>query len=247
MKIGVFGLDQIPAGKIKIIDERLDAVKKMFDSKKAAYFEIEIITDLAQFIDTSGIIVKETGKTDLVLTDLELVEKRLSRCQDEKEMILLKKFKEHLEKEEFLSSLNLGEEEKETTFLTSKPIFLVSPVRNKTQIASAISNGVKEQDLENNSKILFDAYTYFGYISFFTANEKEARAWPIKKGTNAWQASGRIHSDIQKGFIRAEIISYEDLIKDGSFNEVRSQGHLRLEQKDYIIQNGDFVKFRFSK
>jgi len=143
-------------------------------------------------------------------------------------------FKEQLEKEQLISELQLSEEENKIasaySLLSTRPVFLIEP-----------------QDLEDKFKVLSSAYNYFGYISFFTANEKESRAWAIKKGTNCWQASGLIHSDIQKGFIRAEVISFNDLINDGGINQARSNNHLRLEHKDYIVQDGDLIKFRFSK
>lgn len=83
-------------------------------------------------------------------------------------------------------------------------------------------------------------------MSFLTAGEPEVRAWTIKKGTKAPEAAGKIHSDIQRGFIRAEIFSYDDLIREGSANAVKEKGLLRLEGKDYIMQDGDIVLFRFN-
>lgn len=83
-------------------------------------------------------------------------------------------------------------------------------------------------------------------MSFLTAGKPEVRAWTIKKGTKAPDAAGKIHSDIQRGFIRAEIVSYNDLIKEGSMNAVKEKGLLRLEGKDYIMQDGDIVLFRFN-
>ena len=83
-------------------------------------------------------------------------------------------------------------------------------------------------------------------MSFLTAGEKEVRAWTIPQGTRAQQAAGTIHSDIERGFIRAEIVGYEDLIRAGSNVVAREQGLMRLEGKDYIMQEGDVVHFRFN-
>jgi ribosome-binding ATPase YchF (GTP1/OBG family) len=83
-------------------------------------------------------------------------------------------------------------------------------------------------------------------MSFLTAGEKEARAWTIPQGSRAQDAAGAIHSDIARGFIRAEIVSYDDLIKAGTYAVAREQGLLRLEGKDYIMQEGDIVNFRFN-
>ena len=87
---------------------------------------------------------------------------------------------------------------------------------------------------------------FFGLMSFLTAGEPEVRAWTIKIGTKAPQAAGKIHTDIERGFIRAEVVSYDDLIREGSMNAVKEKGLMRLEGKDYIMQDGDIVLFRFN-
>jgi ribosome-binding ATPase YchF (GTP1/OBG family) len=84
-------------------------------------------------------------------------------------------------------------------------------------------------------------------MSFFTAGEKDSHAWAVRKGATAWEAAGCIHSDIQKGFIRAEVMSYADLMSAGGFNQARANNKLRLENKEYIVQDGDLINFRFNK
>ena len=105
------------------------------------------------------------------------------------------------------------------------------------------SLGVKSSGVD---QLIKSAYHVLGLMSFLTAGEKEARAWTIPQGTRAQDAAGAIHSDIARGFIRAEIIGYEDLLRAGSYAAARDQGLLRLEGKDYIIQEGDVVHFRFN-
>ncbi|HLA11641.1 MAG TPA: redox-regulated ATPase YchF [Pyrinomonadaceae bacterium] len=95
-------------------------------------------------------------------------------------------------------------------------------------------------------RLIKSAYHLLGLMSFLTAGEKEVRAWTIPQGTRAQQAAGVIHSDIERGFIRAEVISYEDLIRAGSYPTAREMGLLRLEGKDYVMQEGDVVHFRFN-
>ena len=95
-------------------------------------------------------------------------------------------------------------------------------------------------------RLIQSAYRLLGLMSFLTASEKEVRAWPIPQGTRAQAAAGTIHSDIERGFIRAEVVSYNDLIAAGSVAAVRDKGLLRLEGKDYILQEGDVVHFRFN-
>ena len=103
--------------------------------------------------------------------------------------------------------------------------------------------GIKESSL---NRLIRFTYDYGNLISFFTAGEKEIHSWQIKKGTTAVKAAGVIHSDFEKGFIRAEVISFEDLKKAGSEAAAKKEGLYRLEGKDYIVQDGDIIIFRFN-
>ena len=103
--------------------------------------------------------------------------------------------------------------------------------------------GLEESGLD---KVIKASYDLLGLMSFLTAGEQEVRAWTIKKGTKAPQAAGKIHSDIERGFIRAEIVSYDDLIREGNMNAAKEKGLVRSEGKDYIMQEGDIVLFRFN-
>lgn len=103
--------------------------------------------------------------------------------------------------------------------------------------------GLEETGLD---KLISSSYKLLGLMSFLTAGEQEVRAWTIKIGTKAPQAAGKIHSDIERGFIRAEIISYDKLVECGSEAAAKEKGYYRLEGKDYIMQDGDVVNFRFN-
>jgi len=94
--------------------------------------------------------------------------------------------------------------------------------------------------------LITEAYSLLELITFFTSGEKETRAWTVRKNTKAPQAAGVIHTDFEKGFIRAEVVSFEDLIKLGSMNAAREKGLVRLEGKDYTVRDGDVMYFRFS-
>ena len=95
-------------------------------------------------------------------------------------------------------------------------------------------------------KLIIASYDILGLMSYLTAGEIEVRAWTIKKGTKAPQAAGKIHSDIERGFIKAEIVSYDDLVNCGSMVKAREKGLIRLEGKDYIMKEGDIVDFKFN-
>jgi GTP-binding protein YchF len=103
--------------------------------------------------------------------------------------------------------------------------------------------GVKSSGVDS---LIKSAYRLLGLMSFLTAGEKEVRAWTIPRGTRAPQAAGVIHSDIERGFIRAEVVSYDELLRAGSYAAAREQGLLRLEGKEYVMQEGDVVHFRFN-
>ncbi len=94
--------------------------------------------------------------------------------------------------------------------------------------------------------LIRESYSLLGLISFFTVGEDEVKAWTIKKGTVAQKAAGRIHSDIERGFIRAEVVAFDDLISAGSYQAAQKAGKVRLEGKDYVVQDGDVINFRFN-
>ena len=103
--------------------------------------------------------------------------------------------------------------------------------------------GINESGLE---KLVTAGYDLLGLMSYLTAGEKEVRAWTIKKGTKAPGAAGKIHTDFEKGFIKAEIVSYNDLIEAGSYLKARENGKVRIEGKEYVVQDGDIILFRFN-
>ena len=103
--------------------------------------------------------------------------------------------------------------------------------------------GMKESGLD---KLIRSSYSLLGLISFLTAGPDECRAWTIKKGTKAPQAAGKIHSDFERGFIRAEVIAFEDLKACGSMAAAKAKGLVRSEGKDYVMKDGDIVNFLFN-
>ena len=233
MKIGIFSIPEITPGKQNIKDERLDEVDKLVKAKKKTYVQVELVGEDSA-LEADAILVLSDSRADLILKDLEFVETRLTRTEQEQEKILLNKLKAILEKEEFIFNSDISPEEKRLMsgygLLTDKPII-----------------AAQKQELEEPDKLLFRALKEGGCISFFTAGEKETRAWLIKQGTTAWEAAGAIHSDIQRGFIRAEIISFADFIQAGGETQAKQAGKMRLEPKEYVMQDADLASFRFNK
>ena len=103
--------------------------------------------------------------------------------------------------------------------------------------------GVKESGLD---KLIKASYELLGLISYLTAGKPEVRAWTIKKGTKAPQAAGKIHTDFERGFIRAEVVSFDDLMECGSMTAAKEKGLVRSEGKEYVVNDGDIILFRFN-
>lgn len=259
-------------------------------------FQDENITHVSGKVDPKSDI--ETINLELILADLETVEKRLERTRknmksgDKKfaqEAAVLERIKEALEAGKPARSVELGDEElpivRDLHLITRKPVLYAANVSESEagnaadnpyvamvrEIAAAegaevvpISARVEAEiaELEGEDRQLFleelglqasgldrliqAAYKLLGLQTYFTAGEKEVRAWTIRRGTKAPQAAAVIHTDFERGFIRAEVVSYEQLVEAGSMAAARERGWLRLEGKDYVVQDGDIMHFRFN-
>ena len=240
----------------------------------------------------------ETINFELILSDLELVEKRLEKARKslkgnksfQEEVDLVEKILPVLEEGKSIRTLSFDDNEKAIlknfSLLSVKPIIYVANVNEddmlddgknneyvkvlddfaknensgivviSAQIEKEISELEDDEQIEflndlgisesGVSKLIKESYNLLGLMSFLTAGPEETRAWTIKIGTSAVNAAGKIHSDIQRGFIRAEIVNYDDLISLGSMVAAREKGLVRLEGKEYIMQDGDVVYFRFN-
>jgi len=233
MKISVFAVPEISLGKHNVKDARLDQADKLVRAKKKTYPQVEITGEGAA-LEADVIIIPKDVKADLILRDLDFVETRLARSPEEKEKVLLNKMKQVLEKEDFISTLGLSSEDK--VLISGYGLLTIKPIVE-----------INKEEAEDIGGLLARVLAQSGFICFLTVGDKENRAWLIKKGTTAWEAAGAIHSDIQQGFIRAEIISFADFIQAGGETQAKQAGKMRLEQKEYIMQDADLVNFRFNK
>jgi Protein of unknown function (DUF933) len=233
MKIALFGISEIKLGKHNLKDPRLDQADKLVEAEKKTYAQVDLVGD-DQLLDVDAILALADNKADLILKDLEFVETRLGRDPQPAERAALEKIKSLLEAERFLSNSGLAPEDLQAVaahnFFTSKPICVAT-----------------SEHLQNPDALLLRAFQESGYISFLTVGGKENRAWPIRKGITAWEAAGTIHTDLQKGFIRAEIIGFDDFIAAGGETQAKRAGKQRLETKQYIMQDCDLTNFRFNK
>jgi GTP-binding protein YchF len=228
-------------------------------------------------------------KSELLLADLVLIEKRLERLKKEKgrepERHLLERCKAMLDAERPLRALELSGEEASTIagfgFLSRRPLLVLLNVAESEVhaempapltallgaegvdgllLSGKIEMEIAALDPDDRQVFLDDlglaeparlrfiraAYALLDQISFLTTGEDEVRAWTIKRGTHAVKAAGKIHSDIERGFIRAEVVHYDDFVRYGTEARCREAGKLRLEGKDYVVHDGDIIHFRFN-
>lgn len=240
----------------------------------------------------------ETIELELILSDLEIIEKRLAKVQKQivndkslaKELEVLKRIKETLEAGNNVRAMEFDDEEQPIvdmlTLLSAKPVLYAANVSeddladdgesNKyvqavRELAAKEGSGVfvicakieeEISELDNDEKLEFLAelgcknsgldrlinasYALLGLISYLTAGEQEVRAWTITDGTKAPQAAGKIHSDFERGFIRAEVVTYDDLTRLGSIAAAKEAGVYRSEGKEYVVKDGDVILFRFN-
>lgn len=259
-------------------------------------FQDDNITHVSGKVDPISDI--ETINLELILADIESVEKRIDRSRknmkggDKKyaqEVEVLERIKTALYEDKPARAVELSDEDKvivrDLHLLTMKPVLYAANV-SETEAANAdgnpyvakvreyaamggaevvpISAKVESEiaELEGEDKELFleelglqesglnrlirGAYKLLGLYTYFTAGVQEVRAWTIRKGTKAPQAAAVIHTDFERGFIRAEVVSYDDLVTSGSMNAAKEKGQMRLEGKEYVVQDGDVMHFRFN-
>ncbi len=259
-------------------------------------FEDENITHVAGSVNPIDDI--EVINLELILADMESVEKRLQRVskmakQKDKEALIeepvLLKVKEALEAEKPARAADLSEDEmkviKGLHLLTIKPMLYVAnvsedevadPVNNKylkmvqeyaanegsqvIVVCAKVEEEISELDDEEKAMFLEElgikesgldqliraSYNLLGLATYFTAGVQEVRAWTFRKGMKAPQCAGIIHTDFERGFIRAETVSYDDLVAAGSMAAAKEAGKVRLEGKEYVVQDGDVMLFRFN-
>lgn len=315
---GFGGKEEVHLGVIKVPDARIDKLAQIFKPKKTTYAEIRftdfpptesdesrksnnpLISQMRE-VDAIALVlrdfdgdadpVKELSHllTEMILTDLAVVENRRSRLKKEKarpqEESFLERCANALENEETLSNLSFSADEDNLAagfgFLSRKPLLAIfnqsddkagqqldRPYQRELErrglqgltLAGKVEMEIAQLDESDRlgflkaigiaqparDRFIRASYRLLDLISFFTTGEDEVRAWTVAQGTIAKTAAGKIHSDIERGFIRAEVIAYDEFIVYGSEVKCKEAGKLRLEGKDYIVKDGDIIHFRFA-
>ncbi len=228
---------------IEIVGKRLEKARKNLKSDKKYQEEITVLEKILKvledgksartidFSDDEQILVKEmfllTTKPILYITNVS--EGQLDDTDNDE---LVNKVREYAKQENAEVVPLCVKIEEELSTLEDE---------DKKEMLDAL--GLEESGLD---KVIKMSYSLLGLMSFITAGEQEVRAWTIKKGTKAPAAAGKIHSDIERGFIRAEIVSYDDLMREGNMVAAKEKGLVRQEGKEYIMQDGDIVLFKFN-
>jgi ribosome-binding ATPase len=242
--IGLFELEMI-FSDLAIIEKRLERLAK--DLKKAKTSELELENVLLERYRAA--LEQERPLRDLALTEEEQKRVRGFTFLSAKPMLLV---------------INLGDQDIVRIPGVVNEIGLGKPATQKGVAVTAVCGKIEaeiealpEEDarlfmedlgLEASGlvRIIHESYALLGLQSFYTAGDPEVRAWTIPRNTTALQAAGVIHSDFERGFIKAEVVAYEDMIQLGSFPAARNKGVLRLEGKDYVVREGDVILFRFN-
>ena len=228
---------------MEMVDKRLDSAKKRLKADKKAASEIEVLEKIkaalgqgkcartVELTDEEKEQIKDlyllTSKPVLYIANVS--EEQIENAENDE---MVKQVKEFAKTENAKVIPLCVKIEEELSSLEGK---------DKKEMLEAL--GLSESGLD---KVVKTSYDLLGLMSFLTAGEPEVRAWTIKKGTKALQAAGKIHSDIERGFIRAEVVSYDDLIREGSMLACKEKGLVRSEGKEYVMQDGDIVLFRFN-
>lgn len=228
---------------IETIDKRLDKARKNLKADKKYQFEIDTLEKVKKVLEEG----KSARTVDLNDEEKEVIKDAFLLTM--KPILYIANVSENeLENPEANENVKKVQEYAKTENAEVIPLCVkleeeLSTLEKEDKLEMLKELGLQESGLD---KVIKASYKLLGLMSFLTAGEPEVRAWTIKIGTKAPKAAGKIHSDIERGFIRAEVVSYDDLIREGSMNAVREKGLMRLEGKDYIMQDGDIVLFRFN-
>jgi len=228
---------------LETIEKRLDRARKMLKADKKYQFEIDTLEKVKnvlnegkcartiKYTDEEREVLKEAFLLTLkpVLYVANVSESDLDNINENENVRKVVQYAKNEEAEVIPLCVKIEEE--------------LSGLENDDKKEMLEALGLAESGLD---KLIKASYKLLGLMSFLTAGEPEVRAWTIKNGTKAPQAAGKIHSDIERGFIKAEVISFDDLIKSGNMVQAREKGLVRSEGKEYIMQDGDIVLFKFN-
>jgi hypothetical protein len=227
MKIGFSGIE-LPEGKTKYKDEKLEALAAKDKPKKVSPYFAEFIHD--EFVRCDAIAVASGAVLDVLIHDMDSLESRLSRATDA-ERPVLEKCLEQLEEEIPLCDVEFTDEEAQILApmapCSMKPIAQVDPGADVNKVIQVTLAKARQ-------------------MFFYTSGPQESHAWLVPQETDIVSCAGKIHSDLARGFIKGDVVSFEDYMDCHNFNDCKSKGVARLEDRDYIVQPDEVIEIRFS-
>lgn len=229
---------------IEMLERRIDRSKKASKGDKKYLAEVDFLERLKEFMEGG----KSARAFDFTDDEREIL--KSTPLLSAKPVI----YAANLSEDDFRNNIETNENYQTVKKIAEEEHSAVLPIC--AQIEAEISDMDAEDkemflndlglEVSGLNRIIKEGYSLLGLISYLTAGKPEVRAWTIKKGTKAPQAAGKIHTDFEKGFIRAEVVSFDDLMKCGSMSSAKEKGLVRLEGKDYVMNDGDIVLFRFN-
>lgn len=229
---------------IEMLERRIDRTKKALKGDKKFQIELDFLENLKAHLENG----KSARSFDMTNEEREIL--KTTPLLSAKPVI----YAANLCEDDFKNNIETNEHYRTVKKIAEEEHSAVLPIC--AQIEAEISDMSDEDkemfladlglEVSGLNRIIKEGYSLLGLISFLTAGQPEVRAWTIKKGTKAPQAAGKIHTDFEKGFIRAEVVSFDDLMKCGSMANAKEKGLVRLEGKDYVMNDGDIVLFRFN-
>lgn len=227
-----------------VIQRRIDKSQKLLKADKKYKTELEFFERVKKHLD-SGFSARTIECTDEERDLLESVSLLTNKPIIYAANVDENAFKSDVSKNEyFLTVQKIADEEKAVVLpICAEMEAQLSGLKKEEKELFLLDLGLKESGLD---RLITKCYNLLGLISYLTAGKPEVRAWTIKNGTKAPQAAGKIHTDIERGFIRAEVISFDDLVKCGTLATAKEKGLVRSEGKEYVMRDGDVVLFRFN-
>jgi ribosome-binding ATPase len=228
MKIGFSGVE-LPEGKVKFRDEKLVALQEKDNPKKVSPFFVEFIRN--EFVRVDVIVLHTEKMLDILILDMEKIETRWERTEDQAEKLLMQRCMEILENEVPLCDADLSREERDL-LKAAAPVTLkpVMRIEGPVDVNDIISEAIERAD----------------YMFFYTSGPRESHAWLVKKNSDILSCAAKIHSDLARGFIRGDVVAFEDYMHCHNFNECKSKGLARVVERDYIVRPDDIIEIRFN-
>ena len=229
---------------IEILERRIDKTRKLVKGDKKYQIELEFLESLKEYLEAGNSArgYDYTEEEKEIVKDISLLSNKpviyaANLCEDD--------FVNNIETNRFYQQVcEIAQAENAAVFpICAKIEEEISDMEQEDKDMFLAELNLTESGLD---RIIKASYSLLGLISYLTAGPQEVRAWTITKGTKAPQAAGKIHTDFERGFIRAEIVSYDDLMACGSMAAAKEKGLVRLEGKEYVMQDGDIVLFRFN-